>query len=142
MSDANVVMAMEMVTALVHEVERAYAKSLGIVIPSWDQLPEAKRLPVRAKVLAILRNVDQGPEAVHEEWLLKSKADGWKRGQVNDAKAKTNSYMVPFEELPLEVRTLTLLAFAVAKNANEMLAVLMSGDDQDTPKGTTSPSLN
>ncbi|MBB6559588.1 hypothetical protein HNP48_002255 [Acidovorax soli] len=91
------------IAQLAHEVNRAYAASLGdIFIPAWGEASEAQRASILAGVDMHIENPDATPEQAHESWLAQKTAEGWAWGAVKDAEKKLHPCFLPYAELPPE----------------------------------------
>lgn len=87
------------VARLVHEVNQAYAASLGEATAPWDAIPESRRQGVIAGVQKFLTDPGMTPEEQHLAWMEHYKAQGWTVGPRND-ELKQHPCLVPYSELP------------------------------------------
>lgn len=93
----------EDVAEIAHEANRALCNLLphvGDKQPSWADAPDWQRKSAIQGVLFHLDHPDANPAASHENWMREKLADGWTRGDVKDAEAKTHPCIVPFDRLP------------------------------------------
>ncbi len=98
-----------------HEVNRAYALSLGDDSHApWDTAPEDQKASSRAGVVNIAM-WDNGPEQSHDAWMALKISQGWVRGDVKDAVAKTHPCLVPYAALSEEQRYKDELYVTVVK---------------------------
>jgi hypothetical protein len=44
--------------------------------------------------------VDALAKAAHDEWGLERRLEGWRYGPKHDGEARTNPFLVPYEDLP------------------------------------------
>ncbi len=68
-----------------------------------EQSEERKQLILRA-VDMVIQHPDATPEDSHAGWLEQQLADGWTHGEKADSEAKTHPNLVPWPELPVEMR--------------------------------------
>lgn len=88
-----------------HEANRAYCKSLGdeSQVP-WDEAQEWQKQSAYAGASNVLANPLMTPRESHDLWMEFKEKDGWAFGEVKDEQAKTHPCMVPYDDLPLEIR--------------------------------------
>lgn len=88
------------------EVVRDYARSQGdTTLPVWEETSaEAQARAVR-DVELYLADADAHLSSSHAAWRNEQIADGWTYGPAYDAEKKTNPKIVPYTDLPAEVRT-------------------------------------
>ncbi len=84
-----------------HEVNAALCRAFGDDSqPAWADAPDWQQMSAINGVSLVMNNPDAPPSATHEVWAAQKTADGWVRGDVKDAEAKTHPCLVPFNELP------------------------------------------
>lgn len=108
------VMTVEEVARVAHEVNRAYCLSIGDTsqVP-WDQAPDWQRSSAKNGVRFRLQFPDAPPSASHENWLREKLAAGWKYGPVKDVEKKEHPCCVPFDGLEQAQRVKDFLFVAV-----------------------------
>lgn len=96
-------MKRESIARVAHEINRAYAASLGDDSqPVWEDAPEWQQSSALAGVDMNLANPDATPEQSHESWLAQKTAEGWAYGEVKDVEKKLHPCFLPYAELPPE----------------------------------------
>jgi hypothetical protein len=109
-------MTIEQVAKMCHEVNKAYCEAIGDHSQvSWNEAPEWQQGSAINGVIFHLNNPDAKPEDSHNNWWKEKIADGWKYGPVKDAEKKEHPCMVPYNELPLEIRVKDYLFIAMVK---------------------------
>jgi hypothetical protein len=104
----------ERLARFAHEINRAYCQSIGDNSQeAWEDAPIWQKESAIAGVKMHLGNPDATPGDSHNSWMAQKVADGWVYGLVKDAKKKTHPAMVPYEELPNEVKSKNYLFKAV-----------------------------
>lgn len=88
------------IARVAHEVNQAYAASLGEPVVLWDDAPAEIKNSAIAGVEMHLAKPDATPEQSHESWLEQKAADGWVYGKVKDLDKKEHPCFLPYEELP------------------------------------------
>lgn len=121
-----VVDAIEAMARFSVEVCRAVAPELSIQVTgdSWEEAdPDARRDAIR-EVEDVLRG--ERPEEIHERWRRGREAAGWRFGAWFDRVLKTHPAMVPYDQLPPEVRALDRVVTAAVLAARDIPAYPMS----------------
>ncbi len=67
---------------------------------SWEEAEQWQRDSAIAGVQYRIDNPEATPGDQHEAWSQHKIADGWVKGDVKDAEAKTHPQLVPYAELP------------------------------------------
>ncbi len=102
------------VARMCHLVNREYSRAFGDKgIPNWDNATEEQRHSTRFGVAMVLDHPYVTPRELHESWLATYQKNGWRHGEVTDREAKTHKDLLPFDELPPEVRMKDVLFRAV-----------------------------
>ncbi|MEQ0775928.1 RyR domain-containing protein [Paraburkholderia tropica] len=105
------------VARIAHEVDRAYLAQTGdSSVPAWDKAAASARQAAALTVTAIARG-NVTPEATHEAFVAEYARNGWVYGETLDHEAKTHPQLVPYEALPIEVKTRDALIVAVVRGA-------------------------
>jgi hypothetical protein len=93
------------ITLLTYALCASCTIALGEPTPTdWNKLTDDDRQAYTNNVSAVIANPTIGPAAQHDKWLAEKQAEGWVYGENKDDEAKTHPLIVPFEELPVEVR--------------------------------------
>lgn len=122
-----------LIALVCHEVNRAYCAALGdTTVPAWADTSEHDRASKLAGVDQHLANPNTTPEQAHASWLEAKLADGWKFGKEKDLAKKVHPCIVPYEELPAEMKVKDYLF----RGTVHALAGLPSENAPPTPKGT------
>ncbi len=99
-----------------HETNRVYCELIGDNSQSiWDDAPKWQRISAINGVKFHIDNPDAGCSASHENWLKEKYDNGWKYGEVKDAKKKEHPCCVPYEQLPIEQRVKDALFVGVVR---------------------------
>lgn len=110
------------VARVCHEANRAYCKTLGDDSQlAWKDAPEWQRESAIIGVAFLAGNPDAGPEALHENWCVGKRAEGWRHGDKKDPDAKVHPCLVPWDELPPEQRRKDVLFQAICRVLTEIL---------------------
>jgi hypothetical protein len=104
------------IARVVHEVNRAYCRSLGdeSQVP-FDQAPAWQTESLFAGIAGVLDGRLQTPQGQHEAWLAIKAAEGWEYGEVKSIEAKTHPCFLPYDELPQAQRAKDNLFRAVVE---------------------------
>lgn len=99
-------MTPEQIAEVCHEANRVLTKHIGDVPvqPHWEEAPEDQRTSSIVGVNFALVNVTATAQQLHEAWCQHKFATGWVLGSKKDEVAKTHPALVPYSELPAEVR--------------------------------------
>lgn len=109
------------IAQLAHEVNRAYAASLGdIFIPAWGDATEAQRASILAGVDMHIANPDATPAQSHASWLEQKTAEGWAWGEARDNEKKLHPCFLPYSDLPPEQKAKDYLFRGVVHAALEI----------------------
>lgn len=89
------------IAEVVHEVNRAYCRSLGdgSQVP-WSEAPAEIQKSAIDGVGFVLANPEVTPEETHQHWLDFKKTNGWVYGEKKDMEKKTHPCCVQYHELP------------------------------------------
>lgn len=101
------------------------------VSPTWEEADDEQKLSAESGVGFLVKHLQLGntnnPELMHNHWMERKIAAGWKYGPVKDFEAKTHPQLVPFKELPEEQQLKDWIfsgivsgAFYMAHNAKEL----------------------
>jgi hypothetical protein len=105
------------VARIVHEVDRAYLAVTGDnSVPAWDRASASARQSAALTVTAIARG-HVTPESTHAAFVAEYARNGWTHGETLDHEAKTHPQLVPYDALPIEVKTRDALIVAVVRGA-------------------------
>lgn len=95
--------AIERIARVAHEANAALCRAYGDHSqPEWGNAPQWQREASIEGVKFHLSHPTAGPEAGHEKWLEKKKADGWAFGLIKNEETKQPPCMLPFNELSSE----------------------------------------
>lgn len=90
------------IACICHNANREFALLSGedpaTVHPTFHAAPVEIQESSIAGVHAALRG--EGPEELHQSWMMKKLNDGWKFGQVRNNAAKMHPCLVPYGDLP------------------------------------------
>ena len=99
-----------------HEVRRAYALALDLPRdPSFHQLDERQIAQLVRSVALLL--ADKSTEDLHDLWVDEKKKHGWSYGANKDFDAKTDPWLVPYCQLPEQVKLMDTLFLRGATGA-------------------------
>jgi hypothetical protein len=111
--------------AAISELQQVYEDSCPSV--PWDSADEESRRSTFASVEAVLAGADA--EELHAEWARGKAAEGWRRGPLKDAEARTHPALVPFADLPASEQVKDVVFAAVVR------AMAGGGEDAGTLLG-------
>jgi hypothetical protein len=99
--ELNGVMAKDVagIPMTVDEIAKAYAEGL-----KDGSMPYMSRPPKPAGEKELAGYLGLSARRCHEGWLEAKRANGWKYGPKADPAEKTNPYVVPFDDLPAEIK--------------------------------------
>lgn len=99
-------MSPEAIAEVCHEANRAITRHTKDVPvqPAWADAPEDMRTSSIHGVRWRLEHPHAPASAQHDEWMRAKLADGWTLGPVRDATAKTHPALVPYDQLPDNVK--------------------------------------
>lgn len=110
-----------------HEANRIYCAAIGDHSQrSWKDAEEWQRRSAIRGVQVALEGAT--PEQQHQAWVNDKLSDGWRRGPIKDAVAKTHPCLVPYAELSPAQRSKDELYLAVVR---AMATVLNAGVPPD-----------
>ena len=120
-------MTVEDIARTCHEVNRAYAASLGDDSqPAWRDAPAWQRASAIEGVRFHLERLRAGrpasAEESHARWLRDKEQAGWRYGPIKNADTREHPCMVPYDELPAAERTKDALFAAVVDALGALLA--------------------
>lgn len=106
-----------------HEANRAITVMTKDVPlqPNWDEAPEEMISSTIKGIEWRLANPLAPPSAQHEEWVRAKIADGWMLGVKKDAEKKTHPALIPYENLPEEVKVKDLVFGAIVLAMSDVL---------------------
>lgn len=95
------------ISILCHEVNRLHDHLIASPTPSntWSMTPENIKASARVGVQSHLADPGKTPEQSHQEWLSYKEAEGWVYGPVKDIEKKEHPCMVPYDQLPADMKT-------------------------------------
>lgn len=106
----------EDVAKICHEANRAYCEGINDKSQRpWELAPSWQKEASLWGANFLCLKPDAGPEATHENWMAHKIAEGWKLGEVKDAKAKTHPCIVPFADLPIEQKLKDVLFHSIVR---------------------------
>lgn len=109
------------IAMLCHSINAAYCLSQGDESqPLWDDAPQWQKDSIILGVEMHLKNPDASPEQSHESWYAQKEAEGWKYGEVKDAKKKEHPCFLPYAELPDSQKAKDYLFKAVVGLAKDL----------------------
>jgi len=93
------------IAKICHEANKALCESvLDFSQVSWEQAPEWQRDSAILGVNFVRDNPDAPESATHDCWCKVKLEAGWVYGEIKDPDALTHPCLVPFEDLPFELR--------------------------------------
>ena len=97
-------LTIEQIASVAHEMNRNYCKLLGDdTHQTWSRAPKWQKDSAIQGVTAIIENPDATPDDVYYAWRDSKISDGWKHGEVKDARKKTHPCILDkYEDLPIE----------------------------------------
>lgn len=97
---------LDVIAEACHEANRVVTRHIGDVPvqPAWADAPEGMRESCLRGVRFALEKPDATSEEMHGSWMAAQLAAGWRWGPKRDDVAKTHPALVPFDDLPPEVR--------------------------------------
>jgi hypothetical protein len=105
MSDAAQELHIEATARYAHEINRAYCQAIGDDSQTrWELAPDWQKESAIAGVNMHVLNPQATAADSHDSWLAAKVAAGWVWGDVKDPEAKTHPAMVPYDELPIEIK--------------------------------------
>lgn len=97
-------MNIETIAKVAHQINKAYCESIGDDSqPDWANAPDWQKESAMAGVEFHLANPNASPKDSHDSWLAGKK--GWKYGPVKDEKKKLHPCLLPYEQLPVAMKT-------------------------------------
>lgn len=107
---------LEVISRAAYEANRAFCEGYGDYSnPPWADLDERAQRSSGVGVMLVVNKPDVTLEEQHEAWRTFRVEQGWKRGPVKDAHAKTHPALVPYNDLPVFQRSKDALFHAVVK---------------------------
>lgn len=99
------------------EANRAYCAHVGHPVdPPWEAAAAAQSVQGYIDGVAFaIANPGSTPEDQHQAWMNAKILDGWRRGDVKDAAAKTHPALVPYVDLPEVQRVKDRLFLAIVR---------------------------
>lgn len=82
---------------------------------SWNQAPQSSREATREGVRAILAGEVATPAALHQRWVDRKRAKGWRYGKTKSAVSKTHPLLVSFPQLDPQHQAKDALFLAIVK---------------------------
>jgi len=103
-----------------HDVVRAYRQGLGDLSQQcWRTAPDWQKQSARARARCVLANPWIAPDDLHEQWMARMLAEGWKLGGAEDADKLEHPDVKPWHELADEARMVNVLFAAVVRQMEE-----------------------
>jgi len=98
-------MEIEKIAEVAHECTRLYCEAIGDTSrPPWNVADDQQK-KIAIEGVKYLKNHHNAPPGFQHAQLLKIyEEDKWKHGAVLDVEKKISPYMVPFADLPDNVR--------------------------------------
>jgi hypothetical protein len=91
------------IAKVAYEANRAYCQMLGDhSFGPWEEAPSWQRESNLDGVRFHFANPRAGPEASHENWLRKKRAEGWVYGPTKNPETKEHPCCVAFQQLSKE----------------------------------------
>lgn len=105
------------IAEICHEANRALTRHTRDVPlqPPWHEAPFEMIESSIAGVKWRLGNLDAPASAQHDEWMRSKAAAGWTIGPKKDAALKEHPAMVPYEQLPDDVKQKDALFTAIVR---------------------------
>lgn len=110
-------MDIETIAEVVHEANRALTRHTKDVPdqPGWRVAPQEMIDSTLHGVKWRLANLDAPASAQHDEWMRHKLAAGWTLGPTKDLDLKTHPALVPYSDLPPEVKAKDALFTAIIR---------------------------
>jgi len=100
-TEENVAVAVSVIAATCHEVNRAYCEAIGdFTIKPWETTDSAIKQNAYNGVMFRLANPLSSPQDMHANWVKDKVKAGWVYGEVKDAEKLTHPCIVPYAKLP------------------------------------------
>jgi len=117
-------MTREQLAEICHSANKTLCEHLGDTSqPAWADAPQDQKDSAITGVSYHLDNIGTTPESGHQLWMNTKLADGWTLGEVKDPVAKTHPSLVPFYDLPEEVRAKDHLFHAIVNGLGHFVTV-------------------
>ncbi len=111
------------IARICHEVARIFCKYQGDPdTRHWDTILEIERESYIQGIIYILSNPDSTPRAMHANWYADKKADGWCYGDILNTKEKTHPFLVSWQSLHPDQKTVDAFVLAI-------VTTFMSGEE-------------
>ncbi len=109
-------MQIEQIARVAYEVIRAYSLAINDTrLLPWDEIEPCWKAEITACAQYPIRNSTTMPEQYHESWIKEMQEIDWKYGPTFDPITKEHPYLVPYAELPIELKTLDYLFVTVVR---------------------------
>lgn len=79
----------------------------------WDDLTEEEQNAAVTHVLMVANNPDATPENIHSSWMRRMHEWGYTPGPMVDNELKEHPLLVPFNELPYEVKVAYCMLYSL-----------------------------
>lgn len=118
----------EQIAKAAHEMNRRYCQLIGDGSQKpWEESPEWQRGSAIAGVKAVLSGGIKTLKEQHDAWSQRKLNEGWTRGDVKDAKAKTHPCLVPYNDLPVSEQQKDAIFRATVKGIAHHLGLSFDG---------------
>lgn len=94
-------LTVEQVAKICHEANRAYCEARGDNTQrTWAHADDWQRVSAVEGVKTLLKYPGLTPQQVHENWLQRRVAEGWKYAPVKNAEKKEHPCICTYDKLP------------------------------------------
>lgn len=99
-------LSVEEIAQVCHEANRVVTSHIKDVPvqASWAECPEDMRKSCVRGVEFAIANPDATPSAQHEAWMADRIANGWTLGPERSEALKTHPMLIPYDQMPEEVK--------------------------------------
>ena len=120
------------IAGVAHAILSSLKRLAGDDVVAWADTHESYQQGLVASVSAYVEDPDLTPEKEHQAWLDTKVADGWSHGEAIDPSPKKHPLILPFEELPIDHRSMAVVLHATVhalkdiQDADEAVAIAVA----------------
>jgi len=115
-TDPNIILFINDVASVAHELGRTYATMNGILVhPPFAELPEWRQDSVKEEIFKILDHQIESPTQAHESWVDNMYAEGWRYGAQLDTEKKEHPNLCQWDDLTEIERFKDVLFFTAVR---------------------------